>query len=79
MKNNLFDPPSMGIFNRDQTICMVTSINDVLYMDLSRGYELDIDEKEKIKDIQQIVSDETYFYVFANKKNGNLGYYLFRI
>ena len=79
MKNFLMDPPTMGIFNNDQTVCMVTSINDILFMDIERGWELDIDEKEHVGDIQNIISDDLYFYVFANKKNGKLGYFLFRI
>ena len=79
MKNFLMDPPTMGIFNNDQTVCMVTSINDVFFMDTLRGWELDIGEKEHVHDIQNIISDDLYFYVFANKKNGKLGYFLFRI
>lgn len=41
--------------------------------------ELDIDEKENIGCLQNIVADETHFYVLANKKDHKLGYYLFMI
>jgi hypothetical protein len=30
---------------------MVTSINDILFMDLDHNFELDIDEKEHVGDI----------------------------
>jgi hypothetical protein len=79
MNNYLNDPPSFGIFSVDQKKCVVTSINDVLLIDLENKLELDIDEKENIKDILNIHADEQYFYVITNKKNGVLGYYVFMI
>jgi len=87
----MLDPPSFGVFNEDQTKCMIISTNDILYIDLNRrceidgtgefkmGYELDIDEQESIGDILNILADEKYFYVLANKKHGILGYYLLMI
>ena len=65
-----------GVFNLDQTKCIVTSFNDVLFLDLETGYERDIDENESIADILNVLADETYFYVLANKKHDLLGYYL---
>lgn len=79
MGNYLLDPPRFGIFSPDQDRCIVCSENDVLFIDLSTGFELDIDEKEHVGDILNIETDEKYFYVIANKKNDILGYYMFMI
>jgi len=38
--------------------------------------EIDYDDKESISVIQNIITDDRYFYVLANKKDGKLGYYL---
>jgi hypothetical protein len=65
-----------GVFNLDQTKCILTSFDDVLYIDLETGDERDIDATESISDILNVVADERYFYVLANKKHDLLGYYL---
>lgn len=49
----------------------------MLFVDIQNDTEVDIDEKEKISDIQNIVSDDKFFYVLANRKNKKIGYYLF--
>ena len=41
--------------------------------------EIDIDEKENVGALQNIIASETHFYVLANKKDHKLGYYLFAI
>ena len=48
-------------------------------MNLKNGYELDIDDQENISDILNILADDKYFYVLANKKHDILGYYLLMI
>jgi len=57
----------------------VCSINDILFMDLNKSYELDIDSKESVGDILNIICQDNVFYVMSNKKNNILGYYLFMI
>ena len=42
-------------------------------------HEIDYDDKESISVIQNIITDDRYFYVLANKKDGKLGYYLLQI
>ena len=79
MQNFLLDPPSFGIFNDDQSICIVTSRKDILFINIETKLEVDIDEKENISDILNIVGDDKYFYVLANKKNQFLGYYLLMV
>ena len=67
------------MFNDDQTKFIVTSALDILYVDITTGHEIDLDEREDISAIQNIVTDHSHFYVLANKKDGRLGYYLFAI
>ena len=40
---------------------------------------MDIDERESISEILNILADDTYFYILANKKNEVIGYYLLMI
>jgi hypothetical protein len=77
LQNCLMDPPLFGIFSKCQRKAIVTSINDVLFIDLDTGFELDIDAKENMSNILNIVSDDDYFYVISNKKHDVIGYYLF--
>jgi len=46
---------------------------------LSKGLEIDLDDREEISSIQNIITDNHYFYVLANKKEFKLGYYLLTI
>lgn len=48
-------------------------------MDLNTGFEHDIDENENIKDILNILADDKYFYILANKRHNFIGYFLLRI
>ena len=57
----------------------MTSSQDVLYVDVKKGLEVDFDDKEEISSIQNIIADDKYFYVLANKKSHKLGYYLLQI
>jgi hypothetical protein len=41
--------------------------------------EVDLDDQEGISELMNILGDENYFYVLANKKNGIIGYYLLMI
>lgn len=40
---------------------------------------MDIDDRENIGALQNIIADDTHFFVLANKKDHKLGYYLFMI
>jgi hypothetical protein len=46
---------------------------------MKQGLEVDLDEREEISAIQNIIADEKHFYILANKKEGRLGYFLLRI
>ena len=52
---------------------------DILYVDIERSIEIDIDDQEEISAIQNIISDEHNFYILANKKESRLGYFLLSI
>ena len=41
--------------------------------------EIDYDDREGIGALQTIKADDNYFYVLANKRHGNLGYFLLMI
>lgn len=75
----MLDPPNFGVFNSDQTICILTSINDILWIDLKSNKEVDLDDQENIGDILNILGDEKYFYILANKRHEKLGFYLLMI
>ena len=75
----LRDSPRFGVFNKDQTRGIVTSRKDMLFVDITNDKEVDIDEKEDISDVMNVVADDHYFYVLANKKKKIIGYYLFLI
>lgn len=79
MESPLEDTPNFGIFNTDQTIFIVTSSKDILYVDMRNGNEIDLDDREEVSALQNIITDNEYFYVLANKKEKRLGYYLFKV
>ena len=67
------------MFSPDQSKFIVTSSSDILYVDMQTGLEIDLDEREEISNIENILADSENFYVLANKKEGMLGYYLFNV
>jgi hypothetical protein len=75
----LKDRPRYGVFNIDQTKCIVTSQNDMLFIDFESQNELDIDKKESISDVMNVAADSQHFYVLANKKDKKIGFFLFII
>ena len=62
--------PNFGVFNNDQTKCLITSFKDLLFVNINTGLEVDIDDKEDISDILNVLADKKYFYVLANKRGG---------
>ena len=79
LENKLEDYPRFGVFNADQTKFIVTSSMDILYVDTTKHLEIDLDDRENISSIQNILAGDSYFYVLANKKDARLGYYLFSV
>jgi hypothetical protein len=81
--NPLGDIPNFGSFNDNQTKFIITSSQDVLYVDTKQSdpskREIDFDDKEEIGEIKNICATKDRFYVLANKKESKLGFYLFSI
>jgi len=78
-ENTLDDQPKFGVFNEDQTKFIVTSSLDILFVDIKNKLEIDLDDREEVSAIQNIITDNINFYVLANKKEQRLGYYLFNV
>jgi hypothetical protein len=83
LENSLSDTPIFGVFSKDQSKFMVTSHMDILYVDMNQKNpakrEIDFDHRENISAIQNILANDTHFFILANKKDHKLGYYLFSI
>jgi hypothetical protein len=79
LENKLEDYPRFGVFNKDQTKFIVTSSMDILYVDIIKHLEIDLDDREHISSIQNILVGSSHFYVLANKSHARLGYYLFSV
>lgn len=79
LENTLDDYPRFGVFNADQTKFIVTSSMDILYVDMTKHLEIDLDDREEVSSIQNIITGDKHFYVLANKKEARLGYYLFSV
>ena len=77
MVNHLNRQPNFGMFSRDQSKFIVTSNQDVLYVNNLTNNEIDLDEKYQVSSIQNIIASETHFYVLANKRRSQLGMFLF--
>lgn len=78
-ENYLNSQPIYVVFNEDQNILIVASFYDVLYVDIVKSVEIDIDNRFLIGDIRSIVNIDKKFYVLANKREKLLGYYLIEI
>ena len=52
---------------------------DILFVDMQNNLEIDIDDRENISAIQNIIFDDSKFYILANKKDAKLGYFLLSI
>jgi len=79
LKNYFVETPLFGMMTEDEKKCIINSDKDVIFVNIETGFELDIDLKEKIGWILNIISDDKYFYVLANKRHNIIGYYLFMV
>jgi len=75
----LFEEPHFGEFNLDQTVFIVTTEDQVMYVDINRKLELYLEDDEEIAQIENLVATEKAFYILANRKSGRVGYYLLKI
>lgn len=58
---------------------IISTLYDVLYVDINEKKEVDIDEIFKIQDIKAVENHQNQFYILANKCQGTLGFYLLQL
>jgi len=75
-KNYLYSQPIYLCFNLKHTVLVIASYIDVLYINLETGDEYDIDEKFQVSEIRSMMYIDGNFYVLANKRKKNRGYFL---
>lgn len=71
--------PNFGSFSEDQSKFIVSAEKDILYVDTIKKLEIDLDdevESEGISEIKAVLYDAGKFYVLANKRFQQLGYFL---
>lgn len=78
-KDCLNSQPIHVVFDEDQKIAMVSSFYDIIYVNMEKGIEIDIDEHYNLANIRRIVRGKDCFYVLANKYKNTLGFYLIQI
>lgn len=77
--------PRFAVFSKDQRKCIVSGQkNEVLFVDITKGVEEDIFDKEGVSEIKNITSDDENFWILGNRKQNdkgisNLGIYLFNV
>ena len=67
--------------NEEQTVLVVASPEDCLYIDLDKDLEVDIDQQYQVSNIKEIIFDEEdrLFYFLSNKFEEKLGFFVFSI
>jgi hypothetical protein len=72
------DQPLSFVSNHNQTIFVISSYNDSLWIDLEKSVDCDLDETFDVGAIVCTIFDEeeNRFYFLANLRHGILGYYL---
>jgi len=66
-ENPLKSQPLFGKFNDEQSQFIVTSLNDVLFVDMVKHEQTDLDDQEGIEGIQDIFYFDNQFFILANK------------
>jgi len=64
------------MYDDSQTRFIVTSENDMLYVNTKDGKYVDLDKEEGLQAIEDIFYHDDKFFILANKKNQKLGFYL---
>ena len=78
-KKGLEAAPKFGVFNKDQTQFIVTSEDEIRYVDRVKTKEIDLAVQEGVAGIESVLADDLDFYILANKRDHKLGYYLFTV
>ena len=67
------------VFNHNQNIVQIGTLYDVLFLNIREEKEVDIDNLYNIGAIKGTTYFNNNFYVFANKKDRQTGYFLIEI
>ena len=79
-QNKLVEIPKNAVFNKDQSKFITFGTRyDALYVDKTKGEEVDLFDKEEVTSVEAVTCDEKNFWVLANKRYSALGVYLFGI
>jgi hypothetical protein len=78
-QNYLNSQPIYAVFNEKQNIAIIATFYDVLFLNIEKDEEIDIDNLFHIGDIRSVINVNEKFYVLANKCDKLLGYYLIEI
>ena len=78
-QNYLNRQPIYAVFNEKQNIAIIATFYDVLFLNIEKDEEIDIDNLFHIGDIRSVINVNEKFYVLANKCDKLLGYYLIEI
>jgi hypothetical protein len=70
------DQPEFFVFDGSQTICIISSPSDSLYIDTMSKTEVDIDDLYQISDIKHVIYHASCFYILGNRYEGIQGVYL---
>ena len=71
--------PDLGVFSQDQTMCVIATKDSGILVNLKTGVEINLEDLEGIQAIKACLSDDKYFYILANKRDFQLGYYFLKI
>ena len=71
--------PDYIVFDDKQEIAIIASTDDVLWVNIKLGVEIDIDEQYLLGDIKSLKRVKDKFYVLANKYQRKLGYFLLEL
>lgn len=78
-ENEIGRQPDFMAFDHSQSRAIIASTDDVLFVDIMKKTELDIDEKFLLGDIKSVLYMDKKFYVLANKYQRKLGYFLLEL
>ena len=77
----LYRQPEFFQMNDDQTLMIISSAEDGVYVDMTNRQEIDLDDKFNIGCIKEIIHDQEdkVFYILANKYDEKLGFFLIKM
>ena len=78
-ENQIGRQPDYVVFDEFQDTAIIASTDDVLWVNVTKKIEIDVDEKFQLGDIKSILYRNSKYYVLANKYQRKLGYFLLEL